>query len=211
MEALDLIRVYDGVPVPYSEAQLRQDLLPARPPSGPLSEEFLAENNVFRPRLGAAPVLAPFERARVATDPVEVSPGVWEYPQSAEEISPEEKAALVTAERDRRLLLDFEFQGKMFQRDSDSLKRITGAAALALGAMMRGAEAGDLFWHGRATPFVWIASDDSLHPMDAPTCWDFGAAAAAVETELIFAAKALREMDVIPADFTSDKYWAATT
>jgi len=113
----------------------------------------------------------------------------------------------VRAERDRRLSLDFEFQGKMFQRDRESIARISGAGTLALGAMVGGAQPGDLFWHGRDTPFAWIASDDSLVTMDAQTCFAFGQAAAARETEIIFAAKTLREMDPIPSDYADDKYW----
>jgi len=113
----------------------------------------------------------------------------------------------VKAERDRRLPLDFVFQGKLYQRDPASIARISGAGALALGAMVQGAQPGNLNWHGRDTPFAWIASDDTLTTMDAQTCFAFGASAAAVETEIIFAAKALRSMDPIPDDFTDDKYW----
>lgn len=113
----------------------------------------------------------------------------------------------VNAERDRRLPLDFEFDGKMYQRDPKSIARISGAGTLALAAISAGAQPGDLFWHGRATPFAWIASDDTLTTMDAQTCFAFGQAAAAVETEIIFAAKTLREMDPIPPDYTDDSYW----
>ena len=114
----------------------------------------------------------------------------------------------VNLERDRRLVLDFEFQGKMYQRDAKSIARISGAGALALGAMVGGAQAGNLNWHGRSTPFAWIASDDTLTTMDAQTCFAFGQAAAAVETEIVFAAKVLREMDPIPADYADDAYWS---
>lgn len=116
-------------------------------------------------------------------------------------------ADAVNEERDRRLVMDFEFQGVMFQRDPKSMSRITGAAALAGFAMGQGAVAGNYFWHGGANPFTWIASDNSLIQMDAPTTFAFGQAAAAVETTIIFAAKALREMDPIPADYTDDQYW----
>jgi len=113
----------------------------------------------------------------------------------------------IKRERNSRLIKDFEFQGKMFQRDRESIARISGAGTLALGAMVGGAQPGDLFWHGRDTPFAWIASDDTLVTMDAQTCFAFGQAAAARETEVIFAAKTLREMDPIPSDYADDKYW----
>ncbi len=116
----------------------------------------------------------------------------------------------VNAERDRRLLLDFEFQGVMFQRDETSLKRINGMGTLALGAIqVEGAQPGDLYWSDPAKPFGWIASDNSVMPMDAQTMWAFGKAAAAVESRLVFAAKTLREMDPIPDDFATHPIWDA--
>lgn len=132
---------------------------------------------------------------------------IWDGEAFTPPAPPAPTAADVNAERDRRLPLDFEFNGKMYQRDAVSIARISGAGALALGAIVQGAQPGNLLWHGRDTPFVWIASDDSLTTMDAQTCFAFGAAAAAVETEIIFAAKALRGLDPIPANFADDEYW----
>lgn len=113
----------------------------------------------------------------------------------------------VNAERDRRLLLPFGFNGVEFQRDEAATKRINGAGTLALAAIVGGAQPGDLRWHGEDTDFVWIAADNSLVPMDAQTVMAFGQAAAKVETALVFAAKAIKEMDPIPADYTDDSYW----
>lgn len=113
----------------------------------------------------------------------------------------------VKAERDRRLAADFEFQGKMFQRDGKSLDRITGAATLAGFAIAQGAQPGNLRWAKPDRDFGWIASDDTIVPMDAQTAFAFGQAAAARETSIIFAAKQLREMEPIPTDFADDKWW----
>lgn len=113
----------------------------------------------------------------------------------------------VNEERDRRLELDFAFNGVMFQRDNTSMKRITGAAALAGFAMGQGAQAGDYYWHGGTQPFSWIASDNSVVQMDAQTVFAFGQAAAAKETGIIFAAKALREMTPIPLDYKTHQIW----
>ncbi len=124
--------------------------------------------------------------------------------------APPPDAAAINAERDRRLPLDFEFQGVMFQRDEKSLKRISGMGTLALGAIqVEGAQPGDLYWYDPENPFGWIASDNSVMPMDAPTMWAFGKAAAAVESRLVFAAKTLREMDPIPDDFATHPVWDA--
>lgn len=135
---------------------------------------------------------------------------VWVYrDMTAEELATLQAQRLVQvrAERDRRLGLDFEFNGKWFQRDEKSIARISGAGTLALAAMMQGAQPGDLFWHGREEPFAWIASDDTLMTMDAQTCFAFGRKAAAVETEIIFAAKQLREMETLPENFADDQWW----
>ena len=121
--------------------------------------------------------------------------------------SPPPTAEDVNAERDRRLVADFTFAGRLFQRDQRSLQRITGAAALAGFALAQGAQAGYLRWANPDRDFVWIASDNSLMPMDAQTCFAFGQVAANVETSIIFAAKMLREMNPIPADFADDKWW----
>lgn len=115
--------------------------------------------------------------------------------------------AAINAERDRRLRDDFAFAGKMFQRDTVSLSRITGAATLAGFAMAQGAGVGNLRWANPERDFMWIASDNSLMPMDAPTAFAFGATAAQVETEIVFAARTIRKMDPIPDDITDDQWW----
>jgi len=114
----------------------------------------------------------------------------------------------VNLERDRRLAADFEFNGKQYQRDPTSLQRITGAATLAGFAIAAGAQPGNLRWANPESDFGWIASDNTITAMDAQTCFAFGQAAAAVETRLIFAAKALREMEPIPADYAADEWWS---
>lgn len=128
------------------------------------------------------------------------------------EIDPVKKreimAGIINAERDRRLSGDFLFNGVPFQRDPTSLQRITGAATLAGFAIAQGAQPGDLRWANADRDFAWIASDNTVVTMDAQTAFAFGQVAAGVETAIIFAAKALREMDPIPANYADDKYWS---
>lgn len=113
----------------------------------------------------------------------------------------------INEERARRLEMDFEFQGKMFQRDTLSLSRITGAATLAGFAVFAGAQPGNYRWSDPENDFEWIASDNSIIKMDAQTCFAFGQVAAQVETRIIFAAKILRQMEPIPENFTDDIWW----
>jgi hypothetical protein len=116
-------------------------------------------------------------------------------------------ASQVTTERDLRLYAGFSFAGKSYGSTNADMKRITGAATLAGFAMGAGAAAGDLRWANAAQDFAWIAADNTLTTMDAQTCLAFGQAAAAHESAHIFAARALKDADPIPADFADDGYW----
>lgn len=114
----------------------------------------------------------------------------------------------VNAERDRRIQAGFLFAGKLFDFDNESKQRVTGAATLAGFALGSGAQAGNLRWHGGDKDFAWITQDNSLMPMDAPTCFLFGKAAASHESDLIFKARTIKRMNPIPSDFTNDSYWS---
>ena len=113
----------------------------------------------------------------------------------------------VDAERDRRITDGFTFGGVAYQYRDEDRENIAGAAVAALAAMMAGAQPNDLQWHGGASDFVWIAADNSLNPMDAQTMFAFGQAAMAHKQAHIFAARAIKDADPIPADFTDDGYW----
>lgn len=113
----------------------------------------------------------------------------------------------VDAERDRRIDAGVEFQGVMFQSRMTDRENIAGAAQLGFMAVVAGAEAGDLRWSNPDQDFAWIASDNSLVPMDAQTVVAFGKAAAERKQALIFAARQLKDMEPIPVDYTDDKWW----
>lgn len=116
-------------------------------------------------------------------------------------------ASDVNAERDRRVAAGFMFNGALFQSRAEDQKRINGAGTLAVIAIMNGAQSGDLRWHGGASDFAWIAADNSLVTMDAQTVLTFGQAAAAWESAHVFAARTVKDMDPIPADYANDQYW----
>ncbi|MBP1852113.1 DUF4376 domain-containing protein [Rhizobium halophytocola] len=114
----------------------------------------------------------------------------------------------VDAERDRRIALGFTFDGVRYQFRPEDEANITGAGSLAGLAIAAGAEAGDLRWADLDHDFAWIAEDNSLHPMDAETMFAFSKAAMAHKQAHIFAGRALKNMDPIPADYaTNDVYW----
>lgn len=122
-------------------------------------------------------------------------------------ISPDQ----VDAERNRRIDDGIEFEGVRYQTRQTEVhtdrENIAGMAQLAFMAIVGGAVEGDLRWANPDEDFAWIAEDNSLVPMDAPTVVAFGKAAAARKLQLIQAARALKDMDPIPVDYTDDKWW----
>ncbi|MDQ0132671.1 hypothetical protein J2T08_000572 [Neorhizobium galegae] len=114
----------------------------------------------------------------------------------------------VDAERDRRIAAGFTFAGLFFQSRPDDRENISGASTAALGAMVAGAQQGDFRWTGRDVDFTWIAADNSEVPLDAHSMFALGTAAMAHKEDHIRAARALKDMDPIPADFaTNPAYW----
>ncbi|MBU0809604.1 MAG: DUF4376 domain-containing protein [Gammaproteobacteria bacterium] len=113
----------------------------------------------------------------------------------------------IDAERDRRIDAGVEFAGVTFQSRATDRENIAGAAQLGFMAMVAGAQPGDLRWSNPDQDFAWIATDNSLVPMDAQTVVAFGKAAAERKQTLIFAARQIKDMQSIPADFTDDKWW----
>ena len=113
----------------------------------------------------------------------------------------------IDAERDRRIDGGVTFNGTRFQTRPADRENVAGATQLATLAVMAGAQAGNLRWHGGASDFAWIAEDNSVVTMDAQTVIAFGQAVAAHKSGHIFAARALKDADPIPADYTADGYW----
>lgn len=125
---------------------------------------------------------------------------------------PPPTAAMVDAERDRRIAAGFVFDGVTYQSRAADRENIAGAKSAASDAIALGAAVGDLAWQQLLDPtapseFAWIAADNTLHAMDAQTVVQLGYAALRHKQALIFSARALKDMDPIPADFADDSYW----
>jgi hypothetical protein len=197
---------------PYTIGQLRRDNPNTSFPKRP-SDEMLADWDMFPVTRSDRPAHDEITQTVVEGTPKLVK-GQWVQIWTVQPATPEQiedrlqsRRDQINAERDRRLSAPFAFAGKTFDRDATSVARINGASTLAGFALGAGAAPGDLRWHGGEADFVWIAADNSLVPMDAPTTFAFGREAASVESRLIFAAKQIREMDPPPADFAADKWW----
>lgn len=123
-------------------------------------------------------------------------------------VAPPKTGAQVNAERDRRTDAGFEFAGVMFDFDAKAKGDIAGAASNALIALtLSGKDPADLRWHGGASDFAWIAQDNTTMLMSAAKVLQFGQAAAAHRSAHVFAARALKDLPEIPADYQDDKYW----
>jgi hypothetical protein len=113
----------------------------------------------------------------------------------------------VNAERDRRTVSEFSFDGKTYDFDANSKANIAGAAQLAFMAIAANpAAANSVNWAG-SDAFLWIAADNTTTEMTAATVINFGRAAAAHEKAHIFAARALKDMMPIPLNYTDDEFW----
>ncbi|WP_460231444.1 DUF4376 domain-containing protein [Agrobacterium radiobacter] len=139
--------------------------------------------------------------------------GVWGYsPEGDTETPPTEEpvytTGMVDAERDRRIAAGFVFNGTVYQTRPEDRENIAGAATAALAAIVSGAQPDDFRWHGGDRDFEWIAADNTTHPLDAQSTFAMGQAAMAHKQAHIFAARALKDMEPIPADFaTNPDYW----
>lgn len=115
--------------------------------------------------------------------------------------------ANVDRERDRRIGAGFVYEGVLYQTRPSDRESISGVGPLALAAIIAGSQPGDLRWADPDSDFGWIAADNSVTPMDAQTALAFSQAAAAYKKHLIFAARTLKGMSVIPGDYQDDKWW----
>lgn len=116
----------------------------------------------------------------------------------------------VDRERDRRIDGGFTFNGTRFQTRPQDRDNIAGASTAALAAIVSGAQPGDLRWADPDSDFVWIAEDNTTVAMDAQTTLAFGQAAMQYKSALIFAARALKDLNPIPTDYQDDSYWPAS-
>lgn len=113
----------------------------------------------------------------------------------------------VNAERDRRVAAGFAFGGHLIHSDDSSKIKISGAVQLATLAILAGAQPGNLRWHGGDADFGWGTMDGALLPLDAQSMVNLGKAAAAWEQAHYTAARAIKGLSPIPADFAAASRW----
>lgn len=114
----------------------------------------------------------------------------------------------VDAERERRVNSGFEHGERQYRSRPEDRASITENANLAAMAIMNGAQPGELNWLNDEEEFQWIDADNERVPMDAQSMINLARSAATHKNRLVFAARTLKGMSPIPADFADDKYWS---
>jgi len=113
----------------------------------------------------------------------------------------------INSERNKRILLGFEYSNVIYDCTLEDQKNISAAALLALMAVMEGANTSNYYWHGGTAEFAWVAQNNMIVPMSAPEVISFGKTAMTHVRSHIFAARTLKDSVPIPSDYTNDSYW----
>lgn len=219
IEAEEWVMV-DRPPEEIPEEPADPDALYLRPGTAPQSLPFEAHDETGRLWTDLAHNVA----GREATGWADVAPSLPAYdpakqaaPRWQDEAwvvddlppPPAPSPEAVTAERDRRIDAGIVFAGHPYQSRQSDRENIAGAAQLAFMAIVAGAQPGDLRWADADNDFVWIAEDNSLVPMDAPTVIAFAKTAAGYKQALTMTARAIKDADPIPDDYADDAWWPA--
>lgn len=181
------------------------------------SYESLASVGLYRPQ---EPLPVPEGFKIVSTKPGWAEDGYVRYIHELEEI--EISHSSINQECMRRIEMGFLFNGKKFDNDPISNRRIARAGTLAAIAKMTGALPGNFYWHYPSTvwnlseqdkldlglePFQWIVQDNSIMELDADQVIELGKTAALWEQSHVFAARQLKNSTPIPRDYRDDSYW----
>lgn len=104
-----------------------------------------------------------------------------------------EAQAQCDKQRDKCIDEGFVFGGVRYQTRPTDRENISGAALLATQVTMQGGGAvGDYRWQDANNDFEWIAADNSIVKMDAPTTMAFGQSAAAYKQNLIIFSRQIK-------------------
>jgi len=171
-----------------------------------LTEDNCADHGLVVPVVPEKPPVAATQTVRRSEMPVKKGL-TWEFEWIVEDKPVENVKAAINLERDRRIAAGVAFNGKTFQSDPASIENIGNVATAALSYIVSGGAADEMYWQSPDVPFAWLAEDNTLMPMTPQMMIEFGNATLAHKSAIIFAARALKDMNPIPADFTDDRYW----
>ena len=185
-----------------------------------LNNRFLATQNVYPVYEATKPEYDEINQniRKDLENPYLDTDGVWRYgwiitDKSAEQIQQEFEIRTkklkeqINQERDRRIALGFKWNENTFQSDKESYDNIMGAGASATAAVLMGTDPDNVYWADPDTPFTWLSMENKFVQMTPKDLIEFGQTAMNHKSKHIFAARTLKNMDVIPEDFADDKWW----
>jgi len=173
---------------------------------GGLTEENCTEHGLVAPAIPPKPEIAETQTIRRSDKPVNVG-GTWQFEWIVETKPEDALRREINAERDRRIAAGVNFNGKTFQSDPASIENIGNVATAALSYIVSGGSPDEMYWQSPDVPFAWLAEDNTLMPMTPQMMIEFGNATLAHKSAIIFAARALKDMNPLPVDYTDDKWW----
>ena len=201
----NMIRVYNGVPVPYSEKQFRLDILPSRAPSGYLPDDFLERYNVFRVK-HMPPPLHDETKIPVENELPELIDGVWTKTWSLMDKSREDINELINEERDKRVLTGFTWNGKQFQSDAASISNMNAAALSALMFLYSGGDPDSTNWDFN-NDFVWLTASNEKIILSAKDMIELNDTARLHIKNHVFCARILKDSENLVKNYKEDSNW----
>lgn len=128
-------------------------------------------------------------------------------PSESNSVAEQLNRTKITEELNKRLKQPISFHEKEFQADQNSISRIDSVAAVALQALLSGVDQNSYRWYDTDKDFEWIASDNSRVRMTAGEFLEFSRAIAVRNSNLVLAARALKDLPELPDDYHDDSYW----
>ncbi len=184
-----------------------QERTGGQPPRGDLDHSFFPQFDFVKAIVAAQPEIGDHEKA-VIQDTFSVVDGVPTVGWTVK-AAPPPTSEQVSAERDRRGLLDFTWNGIAWQGDEESTKKIMGLVTSAtIYLTIGGGSPSETKWMDGINDFKFTAKDDSEHILTAPQMIQMGQALGARVNFLHRKAKDIKAMDPIPVDYqTNEALW----
>jgi len=123
-------------------------------------------------------------------------------------VSAKPNGADVDAERDRRIALGFDWNGKHYQSRPEDIQNIDSMALAATSRIAQGQVDTGYRWFDPNVDFAWIAADNSLTLMNIEDMMNFAMVAAKWKSDNIRAGSEIKKTTGgIPANFATDGRW----
>lgn len=165
----------------------------------PATQRAIETGNTLEPITYAAEPARPNGMVVTLNDAPTLLDGVWTWGWTVSPMTPEQVAARktvrkndVTALRDQKVDAGFMFEGVLYQSRPQDRENVSGVHQRAKDWLDGGGDPTTLRWANPNVDFVFIAADNSMHPMTAPTAKALGVALYDFKSACIFHAYELK-------------------